>query len=124
VDLARGEAVGGTALLDYAEVHRRIEIGHTWLVKRAWRATLNTEAKFLLLRHAIETLACNRVQLKTDARNLRSQAAIERIGAKREGVLRHHMVMPNGYVRDTGMFSILGAEWPAVKARLEQMMAR
>ena len=124
VDLARGEAVGGTTLFDYAEVHRRVEIGHTWLAKSAWRTPINTEAKFLLLRHAFETLACNRVQLKTDSRNLRSQAAIERIGAKREGVLRSHMVLPDGHVRDTVMFSILGAEWPAVKARLEQMMAR
>jgi RimJ/RimL family protein N-acetyltransferase len=105
-------------------VHRRVEIGHTWLAKSAWRTPINTEAKFLLLRHAFETLACNRVQLKTDSRNLRSQAAIERIGAKREGVLRSHMVLPDGHVRDTVMFSILGAEWPAVKARLEQMMAR
>ncbi len=122
VDLARGEAVGGTTLFDYSAVHHRAEIGYTWLAKAAWRTAINTEAKFLLLRHAFEALECNRVQLKTDARNLRSQAAIERIGAKREGVLRQHIIMPDGYVRDTVMFSIVAAEWPDVKARLEQKL--
>lgn len=121
---AAGEAVGGTTLFDYSETHRRVEIGYTWLAKPAWRTAVNTECKFLLLRHAFETLGMNRVQLKTDARNLRSQAAIARLGAVREGVLRAHMVMPDGWVRDSVMFSIVAAEWPTVKARLEGWLAR
>lgn len=118
VDQARGEAVGGTTLFDYSEAHRRVEIGYTWLSKFAWRTPVNTECKFLLLRHAFEVLGMNRVQLKTDARNERSQAAIARLGAQREGVLRAQMVLPDGWVRDTVMFSIVKAEWPGVKARL------
>ncbi|HRJ48186.1 MAG TPA: GNAT family protein, partial [Opitutaceae bacterium] len=121
---ADGRAVGSTSYLDIAPEHRRIEIGWTWLGAEARRTAINTECKYLLLRHAFETLGCGRVQLKTDARNLRSQAAIERIGAKREGVLRRHLVMPDGFVRDTVMFSILAEEWPAVKARLEANLAR
>jgi RimJ/RimL family protein N-acetyltransferase len=123
VDLARGEAVGGTTLFDYSEAHRRVEIGYTWLAKPAWRTAINTECKLLLLRHAFEVLGLNRVQLKTDARNVRSQTAIARLGAVREGVLRAHMVMPDGWVRDSVMFSIVAAEWPAVKARLESALA-
>ena len=124
VDVASGEAVGGTTYLDIAMADKRVEIGSTWHSKAVWRTGINTECKFLLLRHAFETLGCNRVQLKTDQRNLRSQAAIARLGAVREGVLRSQMVMPDGWVRDTVMFSILKAEWPAVKAGLERKMAR
>ena len=124
VDAASGEAVGGTTYLDVAEAHQRLEIGNTWLGRATWRTAINTEAKFLLLRHAFETLGANRVQLKTDARNVRSQAAIARIGAVREGVLRAQMVMPDGWVRDSVMFSIVAAEWPAAKVRLEAMIAR
>ena len=124
IDLARGEAVGGTTLFDYSEAHRRVEIGYTWLAKFAWRSAINTECKYLLLRHAFEALGTNRVQLKTDARNERSQAAIARLGAVREGVLRSHMIMPDGWVRDSVIFSIVAAEWPAVKARLEERMGR
>ena len=124
VDLARGEAVGGTTLFDYSAANRRLEIGYTWLARPAWRTAINTEAKFLLLRHAFETLGCGRVQLKTDARNVRSQAAIARLGAVREGVLRSHMVMPDGFVRDSVMFSIVAAEWPAVKEALAAKTAR
>ena len=124
IDLSRGEAVGGTTLFDYSEVHRRVEIGYTWLAKFAWRSALNTECKYLLLRYAFETLGMNRVQLKTDARNERSQAAIARLGAVREGVLRSHMIMPDGWVRDSVMFSIVAAEWPAVKARLKEFLTR
>ncbi|MEO6244008.1 MAG: GNAT family protein [Opitutaceae bacterium] len=124
IDLARGEAVGGTTLFDYSEAHRRIEIGYTWLAKPVWRTGINTECKYVLLRHAFETLGMNRVQLKTDARNQRSQAAIARLGAVREGVLRSHMVMHDGWLRDSVMFSIIASEWPAVKARLEGFLAR
>jgi RimJ/RimL family protein N-acetyltransferase len=124
IEMATGEAVGGTVLFDYSEVHKRVEVGFTWLATRVWRTAVNTECKFLLLRHAFETLGMNRVQLKTDARNVRSQAAITRIGAVREGVWRSHMVLPDGRVRDTVMFSIVAAEWPAVKAGLGAKLAR
>ena len=124
VDAASGEAVGGTTYLEIAPADKRLEIGNTWLGKAVWRTAINTEAKLLLLRHAFEELGCNRVQLKTDGRNLRSQAAIARLGAVREGVLRAHMVMPDGWLRDTVMFSILAPEWPAVRARLEGFLAR
>ena len=124
IEVASGEAVGGTVLFDYSEAHKRVEIGYTWHARRVWRTAVNTEAKRLLLQHAFETLAMNRVQLKTDARNERSQAAIARLGAVREGVWRAHMVMPDGWVRDTVMFSIIATEWPAVKAGLEAKLAR
>lgn len=124
VNGATGEAVGGTTYLDIAMADKRVEIGSTWHAKAVWRTAINTECKFLLLRHAFETLGCNRVQLKTDARNERSQAAIARLGAVREGVLRSQMVLPDGWVRDTVMFSIIKAEWPAVKARLEELLKR
>ena len=124
VDVVSGEAVGGTTYLDIALTDKRVEIGSTWHAKAVWRTAINTECKFLLLSHAFEALGCNRVQLKTDARNTRSQNAIARLGAVREGVLRSHIVMPDGWVRDTVMFSIIKAEWPAVKAGLEARMAR
>jgi RimJ/RimL family protein N-acetyltransferase len=124
LDLAAGSAVGSTSLYDVSTRHRHLEIGRTWLGRPAWRTAVNTECKLLLLEHCFERLDALRVQLKTDARNLRSQAAIERLGAVREGVLRHHMVMPDGYVRDTVMYSVIAPEWPAVRARLEGLMAR
>ncbi len=124
VDVANGEAVGGTTFMEVAPADKRLEIGNTWLGKAAWRTAINTETKLLLLAHAFEALGCNRVQLKTDARNARSQAAIARLGAVREGVLRGHMAMPDGWVRDTVMFSIVAAEWPAVRARLRGFLAR
>lgn len=124
IDLKSGRAMGSTSYLDIAMAHHRIEIGWTWLGAKARRTAINTECKYLLLRHAFEALGCGRVQLKTDARNQRSQTAIARIGAKHEGVLRQHMVMPNGYVRDTVMFSIIASEWPTVKAALETRLGQ
>ena len=118
IDLSSGRAVGSTSYLDIAPAHRRIEIGWTWLGAQARRTAINTECKYLLLRHAFETLGCGRVQLKTDGRNLRSQAAIERLGAVKEGVLHRHMILPVGYVRDTVMYSITAGEWPLVTKRL------
>lgn len=114
-----GRAVGMTAYLNIAPRDRALEIGGTWLDPQVWRTPINTECKYLLLRHAFETLGCIRVQLKTDSRNVRSQRAIERLGAAKEGVLRKHMIIHNGYQRDTVMYSIIETEWPAVKARLE-----
>ncbi len=121
---ADGRAVGSTRLLDLRRSDRGLEIGWTWLGAEARRTAINTECKYLLLRHAFETLGANRVQLKTDSRNERSQTAITRIGAVREGVLRRHMIMPDGHVRDTVMFSITNQEWPSAKGRLEAMLRR
>lgn len=117
--LGSGRAVGSTRYMSIERAHYGLEIGHTWLDPRHWRTPVNTECKYLLLRHAFETLGAIRVQLKTDSRNVRSQQAIARLGAVREGLLRKHMVVKEGYHRDTVMFSIIAPEWPAVRAGLE-----
>ena len=113
-----GRAIGSTRYLDLRPEHRGLEIGWTWITPAFQRSAVNTECKRLLLKHAFETLGCLRVQLKTDARNLRSQAAIERLGATREGVLRKHYVLRDGYVRDSVMYSITDEQWPEVERRL------
>jgi RimJ/RimL family protein N-acetyltransferase len=100
-------------------MHRRVEIGFTFLAASSQRTHVNTEAKYLMLCHAFETWNCNRVELLTDERNLRSRQAILRIGAKEEGVLRSHMVMRDGFIRSSVIYSITSAEWPAVKASLQ-----
>ncbi len=124
LDLASGRAIGATRYLHIERAHRGLEIGGTWY-GRAYQGTgVNAEAKYLLLEHAFEVLGCIRVQLKTDARNLRSQRAIERLGAVKEGVLRKHMILPDGSVRDSVFYSITDDDWPAVKARLERRMQR
>lgn len=115
-------AVGVTSYMDIRPTDRGLEIGGTWLTPEVWRTALNTECKYLLLCHAFETLGCLRVQLKTDLRNVRSQRAIERLGAVKEGILRKHMVIHDGYVRDTVMYSIVDTEWPDVKKRLEEFL--
>ncbi len=120
---ASGRAVGGTRYLDIQRPHHGLEIGGTWYAPEHQRTGVNTECKYLLLGHAFDTLGCHRVQLKTDLRNERSQKAIERLGAVREGVLRKNVVMPDGYVRSTVVYSIIAEEWPAVKARLEGFKA-
>ncbi len=122
LDRATGRIVGSTRFLDITPAHRGIEIGWTWLAPGVWRTAVNTECKYVLLRHCFETLEMIRVTLKTDTRNVRSQRAIERLGAVREGVLRHHRIMPDGYLRDSVYYSILAEEWPAVKARLEGVL--
>jgi N-acetyltransferase len=119
-----GRTIGTTAYLDVHPKDRWLEIGGTWLIPETWRTPINTECKYLLLRYAFETLGCLRVQLKTDARNVRSQRAIERLGAVKEGVLRKHMLTRGGYQRDTVMYSIVDKEWPLVKARLEGFLQR
>ena len=124
IHLETGKVAGATRYMDIRPQHRGLEIGGTWYGTAIQRTIVNTEAKYLLLRHAFETLGCIRVQLKTDLRNERSQKAIERIGAVREGVLRNHMILPDGVYRDTVYFSILDREWPAVKIHLEQLLAR
>ena len=115
---ATGRAIGSTRLLDLRPADRQVEIGSTFLARDYWRTPANTESKLLLLTYCFETLGCVRVALKTDGRNVRSQEAIARLGAVREGVLRRHMNV-RGYQRDTVYFSILENEWPAVKARLQ-----
>jgi N-acetyltransferase len=119
VHMASGRIAGSTRYMNYEPAHKRVEIGSTWYGAEFQRTAVNTESKLLLLTHAFEALCMNRVELKTDLRNLRSQTAIERIGARREGVLRHHMITWTGHLRDTVYFSILAAEWPAAKAALE-----
>jgi N-acetyltransferase len=124
IDRATGQAVGSTRFGDISPNDGRVEIGWTWIAPSHQRTALNTEAKLLQLRYAFDELGATRVALKTDGRNLRSQAAIERLGAVREGVLRRHMRLPDGFIRDTVYFSILSDEWPAVKSRLEERLAR
>jgi len=120
---ATGRAIGSTRLLDIRPADRQVEIGSTFLAREYWRTPANTESKYLFLRHCFETLGCVRVALKTDGRNVRSQEAIARLGAAREGTLRRHMKV-RGYQRDTVYFSILDDEWPAVKARLQARLER
>ena len=113
------EPIGVTGYLEIRERHRALEIGRTWIGK-AWQGTgVNPESKYLLLRHAFETLGALRVQFKTDSNNLHSQRAIEKLGAVREGVLRNYQIRSNGRPRDTVMYSVIADEWPAVKERLE-----
>jgi N-acetyltransferase len=119
---ATGRAIGSTRLLDVRPADRQVEIGSTFLAREYWRTPANTESKLLFLSYCFETLGCVRVAFKTDGRNVRSQEAIARLGAVREGVLRQHMNV-RGYQRDTVYFSILEAEWPAVKARLQARLA-
>lgn len=121
---ASGEVMGSTSYLAVDPANRRLEIGATWLHPRFQRTGANTEAKLLLLRHAFEVLACRRVEFKTDAENRRSRAALARIGATEEGMLRAHMVRPDGSSRDSVYFSVIASEWPRVKARLEVLLAR
>ena len=103
---------------------RGLEVGGTWYGTDFQRTAVNTECKYLLLTHAFETLKCIRVQIKTDLRNIRSQKAIERIGAKKEGILRNHMILSDGRYRDSVFYSIIDTEWDEVKKRLEEMLER
>jgi RimJ/RimL family protein N-acetyltransferase len=123
VSQSGGKAVGSTRFLDIQRTHRALEIGWTWIGVPWQRTAINTECKLLLLQHAFEGLGANRVTLKTDARNVRSQKAIERIGAAREGLLRRHRVCWDGFVRDTVYYGIVDGEWPDVRARLERTLA-
>jgi RimJ/RimL family protein N-acetyltransferase len=113
-----GKIVGTTRFYDIRPLDRAVAIGYTWLSQSAQRTPVNTECKLLLLTHAFETWNCVRVELITDVLNQQSRAAILRLGAKQEGVLRNHLIMPNGRVRDSMFFSIIGEEWPEVKTAL------
>jgi RimJ/RimL family protein N-acetyltransferase len=119
IDLHAEALVGSTRFLDYVPVDRGIEIGWTWYVPEARGGPVNLDAKCLLMRHAFEELGCIRVQLKTDARNLRSRAAIAKLGATEEGTLRNHMVVQGDTIRNSVYFSVLDDEWPRVQAGLQ-----
>ena len=124
VESGKGKAVGSTRYLNIRSEHRTLEIGWTWLGQEWQRTGINTEVKRLLLTHAFERLGCVRVEFKTDARNARSQRALERIGAIPEGVLRNHMIVQGDYVRDSAYFSVIDRDWLAVKVRLLQLADR
>jgi RimJ/RimL family protein N-acetyltransferase len=121
-DAVTGQAFGSTSLFDIDVAHRKLEIGHTWLGRSHRRTAANTEAKRLLLAHAFEAMGAIRVQFRCDARNAPSRAAIARLRAAQEGILRHWLLLPDGHRRDTVFFSVLEAEWPTVKARLDGML--
>ena len=121
--LESGRLAGATRYIEIRPPHRGLEIGGTWFGPEFQRTAVNTEAKYLLMRHAFETLGCIRVQFKADSRNERSLKAIERLGAVREGTLRNHMILNDGTYRHSVYFSILGTEWPGIKQRLEEKLA-
>ena len=122
IHLVSGRVAGATRYLNIMPKDRGLEVGGTWYGTEFQRTAVNTECKYLLLTHAFETLKCIRVQIKTDLRNVRSQKAIERIGAKKEGILRNHMILPDGRYRDSVFYSIIDTEWDEVKKRLEEML--
>ena len=117
-DTASGEVLGTTSYHDIIPAARRVEIGYTWYAKRVQRSHVNTTCKLLMLQHAFDTLACNVVGWRTDNFNFASQAAIERLGAKKDGVIRGHAMRRDGTIRDTVMYSLRAGEWPEVKAQL------
>jgi RimJ/RimL family protein N-acetyltransferase len=123
-DNASGEIVGSTRYFNVEPAHRRLEIGHTWYAQRAQRTAINTECKLLLLAHAFESLHCIAVEFRTHWFNFASRAAIARLGAKQDGVLRNHQIMPDGTLRDTVVFSIIEGEWPAVRRHLAHLLCR
>lgn len=122
IERVSGRTIGSTRYGNIERAHYRVEIGWTWVARQWQRSAINTEAKYLLLRHAFETLKCIRVELKTDSLNDRSRTAILRIGAREEGTFRNHMITASGRIRHTVYFSILDAEWPDVKSRLESRL--
>ena len=122
MEKATGRAIGSTRYMNIDRVHHRVEIGCTWIGREWQRTAANTEAKYLLLGHAFETLGCMRVELKTDSLNDKSRAAILRIGAKEEGIFRNHMMTSTGRIRHTVYFSVIDSEWPEVKSRLERKL--
>lgn len=124
VERKSGRTIGSTRFMNIDRINRRVEIGSTWIAPAWQRTAVNTEAKYLMLRHAFEEWKCIRVELKTDALNQKSRNAILRIGGKEEGTLRRHLLTSTGRVRDTVYFSILDSEWPEAKRRLESYLER
>jgi RimJ/RimL family protein N-acetyltransferase len=123
VDLASGSIVGSTRFMAINREHRRVEIGFTFIAQQWQRSYVNTEAKYLMLQHAFEEWGCNRVEFITDALNTKSRQAIVRLGAKEEGIMRNHMIMRDGRIRDSVLYSVLQSEWPLVKSKLEEKIA-
>ena len=124
VQLASGEVVGMTTFMHIDVVHRRVEVGSTWYANRVQRTAVNTDAKLLLLGYAFDSLGCIAVEFRTHVLNQQSRQAIERLGAKLDGILRSHQRARDGSLRDTCVYSIIAAEWPAVRAHLERKLAR
>jgi RimJ/RimL family protein N-acetyltransferase len=124
IDPASGQAVGMTSYMNIDAAHHRVEIGSTWYRRRVQRSALNTQCKLLLLSHAFDTLGCNAVEFRTHWFNHTSRHAIERLGAKLDGVLRAHQIAPDGSLRDTVVYSIIASEWPAVRSHLDHQLAR
>jgi len=122
IDKVSGQIIGSTRFMDIDDKHKRLEIGTTWLIPAYWRTSINTNCKYLLLQYCFEILKLQRVQIKTDHENYRSQKAIERIGAIKEGVLRNHMIRKDGTIRHTVMYSITKEDWPEVKMKLQQLL--
>lgn len=124
VERASGRVIGSTRFGNIDRSNRRVEIGWTWIAPAWQRTAVNTDAKFLMLRHAFESWGCVRVELKTDSLNARSRAAILRLGAREEGTLRNHMITYSGRLRHTVYYSIIDSEWPAVSARLRERLGQ
>lgn len=123
-DTASGTVLGTTSYHDIVPAVQRLEIGYTWYAKRCQRTHVNSTCKLLMMTHAFEVLGCRVVGWRTDNFNFASQAAIERLGARKDGVIRHHALRRDGSVRDTVMYSLTAAEWPEVRAHLEHQLAR
>ena len=124
IEQSTGRVIGSTRYMNIDRPNRHVEIGATWIARPWQRTAVNTEAKYLMLRHAFEYFGCLRVELKTDALNEKSRHAILRIGAKQEGIFRKHVVCDSGRVRDSVYFSVIDTEWPEAKAALEEKLAR
>ncbi len=122
VHIETKQPIGCTRYIDISQEHRKLEIGGTWYGLAYQKTMVNTETKYLLLQYAFESLDCIRVQFKTDVRNIRSQKAVERIGAVKEGILRNHMLLPDGHIRDSVFYSIIADEWPRVKMVFESKL--
>ncbi|MDQ8739098.1 GNAT family protein [Paenibacillus sp. LHD-38] len=120
IDQNTDQIVGSTRFLNISLQNRSLQIGSTWLSPHVWRTHVNTECKYLLLRYCFETLGTVRVEFMTDSRNDRSQKAIERIGAIKEGILRNHRILPDGYIRDSVIYSVIEKEWTTIKKKLEE----
>jgi RimJ/RimL family protein N-acetyltransferase len=120
----KGEIVGSTRFLSAEAIHKRLEVGFTWYRPDMWSGPVNPSCKLLLFGHAFDTLGANRMELKCDARNMRSRAAIAKLGAKQEGIFRHHMIMWDGFLRDSVYFSIIREEWPSVRDGLEKRLEK
>lgn len=124
IEQSTQQIVGATSYMDISLPHKRLEIGSTWLAPRVWRSNINTNCKYLLLKYGFEKLGMQRIQIKTGHENIRSQKAIERIGAVKEGILRNHMIRKEGTIRHTVMFSIISDEWQSVKERFEHVLLK